>query len=93
MLTRVSRAALLTMTAALSGTAWLAPAVPARAQNLGDVFRAVNPSVVKVQGIPVGEAADHQRVRDILEKVPPGGEFTMTVLRLGQVIELKGRHP
>ncbi len=49
--------------------------------------------ILKVQGIPVGEAADHRRVRDILDSIPPGGEFTMTVLRLGQVIELKGRHP
>jgi hypothetical protein len=32
-------------------------------------------------------------VRDILDTVLPGGEFAMTVLRLGQVIELKGRHP
>ena len=49
--------------------------------------------ILKVQGIPVGEAADHRRVRDILAAVPPGAEFTMTVLRLGQVIDLKGRHP
>jgi len=49
--------------------------------------------ILKVQGIPVGEAAEHRRVRDILAAVPSGGEFTMTVLRLGQVIELKGRHP
>jgi S1-C subfamily serine protease len=27
------------------------------------------------------------------DALPPGREFTMTVLRLGQVIELKGRHP
>jgi serine protease Do len=49
--------------------------------------------ILKVQGVPVGEASDHRRVRDILQSVPPGGEFTMTVLRLGRVIELKGRHP
>jgi serine protease Do len=49
--------------------------------------------ILKVQGMPVGEAADHRRVRDILESVPPGGEFTMTVLRLGKIIELKGKHP
>jgi S1-C subfamily serine protease len=49
--------------------------------------------ILKVQGIPVGEASDHRRVRDILQSVPPGGEFSMTVLRLGRVIELKGRHP
>jgi S1-C subfamily serine protease len=55
--------------------------------------RGHHPEGPKVQGIPVGEASDHRRVRDILATVPPGGEFTMTVLRLGQVIELKGRHP
>jgi S1-C subfamily serine protease len=49
--------------------------------------------ILKVQGIPVGEAAEHRRVRDILDAVPPGAEFTITVLRLGQVVELKGRHP
>jgi len=49
--------------------------------------------ILKVQGISVGEASDHRRVRDILDSVPPGGEFTMTVLRLGKVMELKGRHP
>ena len=49
--------------------------------------------ILKVQGIRVGELADHRRVRDLMDSVPPGGEFTMTVLRLGQVIELKGRHP
>jgi len=49
--------------------------------------------ILKVQGIPVGEATDHRRVRDILESVPPGGEFSMTILRLGKVMELKGRHP
>jgi hypothetical protein len=48
---------------------------------------------ITYQGIPVGDASDHRRVRDILDTVPPGAEFTMTVLRLGQVIELKGRHP
>jgi len=49
--------------------------------------------ILKVQGIPVGDITDHRRVRDIVESLPPGREFTMTVLRLGQVIELKGRHP
>ena len=27
--------------------------------------------ILRVQGIPVGEAADHWRVRDIMEAVPP----------------------
>ena len=49
--------------------------------------------ILKVQGVPIGDVSDHRRVRDILDSLPPGKEFTMTVLRLGQVIELKGRHP
>jgi serine protease Do len=48
--------------------------------------------ILSVQGISVGEASEHRRVRDILESLPPGAEFTMTVLRLGRMIELKGRH-
>jgi len=49
--------------------------------------------ILKVQGIPVGEATEHRRVRDILQSIPPGGDFTVTVLRLGKIIELKGKHP
>ena len=49
--------------------------------------------ILKVQGMPVGEASNHRRVRDILESVPSGGDFTITVLRLGKIIELKGKHP
>jgi serine protease Do len=60
---------------------------------MGEQFAVGGDIILTVQGIPVGEAADHRRVRDILDSVPPGGEFTMTVLRLGKVLELKGRHP
>lgn len=49
--------------------------------------------ILTVQGILVGDVTDHRRVRDILEGLPPGREFTMTVLRLGKVIKLTGRHP
>jgi serine protease Do len=49
--------------------------------------------ILKVHGVPVGEVSEHRRVRDLMATIPPGGEFTMTVLRLGHVIELKGRHP
>jgi S1-C subfamily serine protease len=49
--------------------------------------------ILKVHGVPVGDLSEHRRVRDLMDTIPPGGEFTMTVLRLGQVIELKGRHP
>jgi serine protease Do len=60
---------------------------------MGEQFVVGGDIILKVQGIPIGDAADHRRVRDILAAVPPGAEFVMTVLRLGQVIELKGRHP
>ena len=49
--------------------------------------------ILKVQGMMVGELTDRQTIREMLQKIPPGGEFTLTVLRLGRVIELKGRHP
>jgi serine protease Do len=49
--------------------------------------------ILKVQGLPVGDVADHRRVSDILDALPPGREFTLTVLRLGKIIDLKGRHP
>ena len=49
--------------------------------------------ILKVQGMMVGEVTDRQTIREMLQKIPPGGEFTLTVLRLGRVIELKGRHP
>jgi serine protease Do len=60
---------------------------------MGEQLVAGGDIILKVQGIPVSDVSDHRRVRDILDTVPPGAEFTMTVLRLGQVIELKGRHP
>jgi len=65
----------------------------ARATVMGEELVVGGDIILKVQGIPIGDAADHRRVRDILEALPPGREFSMTVLRLGQVIELKGRHP
>jgi serine protease Do len=49
--------------------------------------------ILKVHGVMVGDVTEHRRVRDLMDTIPPGGEFTMTVLRLGQVIEFKGRHP
>jgi len=60
---------------------------------MGEPYVVGGDIILKVQGIPVSDAADHRRVRDILTDLPPGAQFTMTVLRLGQVIELTGRHP
>ena len=47
--------------------------------------------ILKVQGVTIGDVTEHRRVRDLLATVPPGAQFTMTVLRLGKIIELKGR--
>ena len=60
---------------------------------MGEQYVVGGDIILKVQGIPVSDAADHRRVRDILTDLPPGAQFTMTVLRLGQVVELTGRHP
>jgi len=49
--------------------------------------------ILKVHGVPVGDLTDHRRVQDLLDQLPSGAPFTMTVLRLGQVIQLQGRHP
>jgi S1-C subfamily serine protease len=49
--------------------------------------------ILTVQGIAVGEIANRRGLRDLMLRLPPGSEFTMTVLRLGQVVELRGCHP
>jgi len=60
---------------------------------MGEQLVVVGDIILKGQGIRVGDVSDHRCVRDILGALPPGKEFTMTVLRLGQVIELKGAPP
>jgi len=48
--------------------------------------------VLKAQGIPISQAADIPRVRDAL-KLAPGQEISLTVMRDGRVMDLKGRQP
>ena len=48
--------------------------------------------VLKAQGIQVTQPADIPRIRDAL-KLAPGQDITFTVVRDGQVIDLKGRQP
>jgi serine protease Do len=48
--------------------------------------------VLKAQGIQISQAADIPRIRDAL-KLAPGQEITLTVLRDGRVMDLKGRQP
>jgi len=49
--------------------------------------------ILQVQGIAVSELATHSGLRDLMLKTPSGGEFTMTIMRLGQVVQIKGRFP
>jgi S1-C subfamily serine protease len=52
----------------------------------GDVLLAVD-------GIPAGNLADYQRMRDHMQKLAPGASVTLTVLRAGRVLQLIGRAP
>jgi serine protease Do len=49
--------------------------------------------ILSVEGVPVGKADDHERIRDILSKKPPGTAFSMKILRAGQILELTGKTP
>jgi S1-C subfamily serine protease len=48
--------------------------------------------VLKAQGIQVTQPADIPRIRDAM-KVAPGQEISLTVLRDGRMVDLKGRQP
>ncbi len=65
----------------------------AQATIMGEQLVVGGDIILKVQGMMVGEHTDRVKIRELLQTVPPGGEFTLTVLRLGRIIELKGRHP
>jgi serine protease Do len=49
--------------------------------------------ILAVEGMPVGKAEDHARIRDVLIRKPPGAPFTMKVLRGGKILELTGTTP
>ena len=49
--------------------------------------------ILSVEGVPVGQADDHEKIRDILTKKSPGAPFTMKILRSGKVLELTGKTP
>jgi len=52
----------------------------------GDVLLAVD-------GIPTGNLADYNRMREHLQKLPAGATITVTVLRAGRVLNLVGSAP
>jgi S1-C subfamily serine protease len=49
--------------------------------------------IMKVAGVTVGETDDHRRIRDAFRGLRSGASFRVTVLRLGEVIDLDGRKP
>jgi S1-C subfamily serine protease len=49
--------------------------------------------LLAVDGIPTGNLADYQRMRDHLQKLPAGATITVTVLRAGRVLHLVGKAP
>lgn len=52
----------------------------------GDVLLAVD-------GIPAGNLADYNRLREHLQRLAPGATITVTVLRAGRVLNLVGKAP
>jgi S1-C subfamily serine protease len=52
----------------------------------GDVLLAVD-------GIPAGNLADYNRMREHLQRLAPGATITVTVLRAGRVLNLVGKAP
>jgi S1-C subfamily serine protease len=49
--------------------------------------------LLAVEGIPAGNLADYQRMREHLQRLPPGATITVTVLRAGRVLHLRGQAP
>ena len=49
--------------------------------------------LLAVEGIPAGNLADYNRMREHLQKLPAGAAITVTVLRAGRVLNLVGKAP
>jgi serine protease Do len=49
--------------------------------------------LLAVDGIPAGNLADYQRMRDHMQRLTPGASITVTVLRGGRVLDLVGKAP
>ena len=49
--------------------------------------------ILSVEGVPVGQADDHEKIRNILIKKAAGAPFSMKILRSGTVVELTGKTP
>ena len=49
--------------------------------------------LLAVDGIPTGNLADYNRMREHLQRLTPGAPITVTVLRAGRVLNLVGKAP
>jgi len=49
--------------------------------------------VLSVEGVKAGSAVNLAQIRDLLAAKPPGTPFTVTVLRAGRVLDLRGELP
>jgi S1-C subfamily serine protease len=49
--------------------------------------------LLAVEGIPAGNLADYNRMREHLQRLTPGVAITVTVLRAGRVLNLVGKAP
>jgi S1-C subfamily serine protease len=49
--------------------------------------------LLAVDGIPTGNLADYNRMREHLQRLAPGAPITVTVLRAGHVLNLVGKAP
>jgi S1-C subfamily serine protease len=49
--------------------------------------------LLAVEGIPAGNLADYNRMREHMQKLPAGAIITVTVLRAGRVLNLVGKAP
>jgi S1-C subfamily serine protease len=49
--------------------------------------------ILKIDGIGIGNVTDLVQIRERLGSLPPGKDYTITVLRAGKVMDLTGRVP
>ncbi|UTW60704.1 trypsin-like peptidase domain-containing protein [bacterium SCSIO 12741] len=49
--------------------------------------------ILSVNGVPFTTEENLEKANDILVNLPPGGEFTLSVLRAGKIMDVKGNVP
>jgi serine protease Do len=59
----------------------------------GRTFAVGGDVILKVQGITIRDRDSYERIQERLGRLHPGAEITVTVLREGRVVDLRGRLP